>query len=614
MRVLVGFLAFAVCMHAVSAELKNTNVARHVDLTASGIVREKISVIFSDSAQSVSTYDIAIPWKLASNLSSLSVVERRDRKVESGVPLQVGELAKHTTEFKLYRVQLPSALPAGEKSSLDISITYIQAVKPYPHVVGQTDPQYLLYEENAYLNTIYATEKQKTTVRLPTSTLVSDIEAPKPHSRSGTTITFGPYQDIDKNSKSLLSVHYEDNGAILVAKTLHRQLEISHLGSNLAVMESYDLHHRGALLRGSAFSRIDHQFSTFRHGQTNIVKDIKVLLPGNISNVFYRDDIGNVSTSNLRNGKFSSLLHIRPRYPLFGGWKYAWHHTYDVPLGDFLKTDASGQNFQFSIPFVGSIKNISIEEAHLSVALPDGASNVKVFAPFKPDQEFIETYYTNLDTLGRPRVNIVKKNVADEHAGFIRITYYYPNHLLYRKFFVVSSIIFGFLLMGMVIARLDLSLVKPTELVLLERKQKEAQRVLRLVEKLDATFKTFVADFDSFKSTKDFDKLKKDSKASQVTLGEIMQQLQYSYKRSQIFDNDFADLVESLHGEYKKKIETSQKLQEAVTEFLRDARDGVDEKRTIAVQGVIAEAEATLNLAKFNIPKFLQSIKSDAKL
>lgn len=37
--------------------------------------------------------------------------------------------------------------------------------------------------------------------------------------------------------------------------------------------------------------------------------------------MYFRDEIGNISTSHARFGLANTEVELRPRYPLFGGWK-----------------------------------------------------------------------------------------------------------------------------------------------------------------------------------------------------------------------------------------------------------------------------------------------------
>ena len=64
---------------------------------------------------------------------------------------------------------------------------------------------------------------------------------------------YGPYSNIAPLTEAELSIHAENNNPMLVVTRLERLLELSMWG-NIAVEETVDVAHRGALLKGS-FSR-----------------------------------------------------------------------------------------------------------------------------------------------------------------------------------------------------------------------------------------------------------------------------------------------------------------------------------------------------------------------
>ena len=119
---------------------------------------------------------------------------------------------------------------------------------------------------------------------------------------------------------NVLQVHYENNRPFLEITRLHRTLELSMWG-NIAVEETVDVRHVGAKLKGS-FSRLDFQRE---NSGVSAVKSFKTVLPASASGVYYRDDIGNISTSALRVLDDSVEVELRPRFPLFGGWKVQFH-------------------------------------------------------------------------------------------------------------------------------------------------------------------------------------------------------------------------------------------------------------------------------------------------
>ena len=71
------------------------------------------------------------------------------------------------------------------------------------------------------------------------------------------------------------------------------------------------------------------------------------------TDTYYRDDIGNISTSALRVLDDAVELEIRPRFPLFGGWKTHYLIGYNVPSYEYLFT--KGDNFVLNMRLLDHI-------------------------------------------------------------------------------------------------------------------------------------------------------------------------------------------------------------------------------------------------------------------
>lgn len=160
-----------------------------------------------------------------------------------------------------------------------------------------------------------------------------------------------------------MKIHFENNAPFLTISSIIRTIEVSHWG-NIAVEETIDLRHTGAVLKGP-FSRYDYQ----RQSDSGIssVKSFKVdgvkwkvmssdlflesleffayvhilflfqtILPASAQDVYYRDEIGNISTSHLQVLDDSVEVEIRPRFPLFGGWKTHYIIGYNLPSYEYL--------------------------------------------------------------------------------------------------------------------------------------------------------------------------------------------------------------------------------------------------------------------------------------
>ena len=95
----------------------------------------------------------------------------------------------------------------------------------------------------------------------------------------------------------------QNNYAFATATKVLREIEVSHWG-NVAIEELVDLVHTGAKLDGT-FSRLDHKLTTrytqeFSGEGLPYFRSLKASLPAEAIGVYYRDIIGNISTSHVR--------------------------------------------------------------------------------------------------------------------------------------------------------------------------------------------------------------------------------------------------------------------------------------------------------------------------
>ena len=130
--------------------------------------------------------------------------------------------------------------------------------------------------------------------------------------------------------------------------------------------------------------------------------------------MYYRDEIGNISTSNLLNQDDSVEVELRPRFPLFGGWQTRYYLGYNLPAYQYLFN--KGSNFALKMRVVDHVfDDFVVDNLVLKVVLPEGASNIKFVAPFEVEEGARENHKTYLDTTGRPVVVIKKKNLVENH-------------------------------------------------------------------------------------------------------------------------------------------------------------------------------------------------------
>ncbi|RIB10885.1 Ribophorin I [Gigaspora rosea] len=433
---------------------RNTNMVRTIDLS-SYVVRESIAIASQNvHTEPVGEYYFPIPDGLSEHLAYIEVKEKKTDKVFE-VEKVVSDSVNQTQYYKIY---FDHRIDPQEKVLFIVKTAYIHELTPYPFEIAQTGRQNLIYRGNIYGNSAYYTEKQKTNVKLPTFNIIGYTQKPGSVSRSGNIITYGSFSNQEPGAFDELSIHYEFQQAILTVKGLRRDLEISHWGGNLAVEEHFNLTHDGAKLKGQ-FSRLEYQQTQYIHHETTMARDFSINLPAHASDVYYRDEIGNVSTSRLRNERDAKVLEFRPRYPLFGGWNYTWYHGYNVPLGDFLRYHKSGR-YILNIPFVNPLHNAAFDHVQVRIILPEGASNVKVETPFPINKETHGVHKTYFDSKGRYLVVLDKFNVVDDHSKHFQVSYEYNSLELLRKPLVATTFFLCGFLLNMIFSRMEFTIGK----------------------------------------------------------------------------------------------------------------------------------------------------------
>ena len=250
------------------------------------------------------------------------------------------KLKKQQQEVAVYKITLPHSLPSAESITIVVETTFTHAIVPHPTEITQMEKQLVQFIGNAYFYTPYRCKTQSSDFILPSQTNVESYTRISPVSSSGGKISYGPYTDMEPLSYARVTLHFENNGPFLTVVSLLRVIQVSHWGM-LQVEEYLHIRHTGmsslssssssiisllyfstssflssfsilpgALLKGS-FSRYDYQ----RNPNSGIssIKSFTTVLPAGAQDVYYRDEIGNISTSHLREDEDYNELIIRPR-------------------------------------------------------------------------------------------------------------------------------------------------------------------------------------------------------------------------------------------------------------------------------------------------------------
>ncbi|KAI0638058.1 oligosaccharyl transferase alpha subunit [Trametes polyzona] len=379
----------------------------------------------------------------------------------------------------LYTVELPKALDTNGTANLVVETVQTHATYAWPQEAAQKDPQSLKYNAELFVLSPYKTAVQRTKIRSPSPTVHSFSEPENVEfttdavvTKSGATITYGPFyeippsasQDFVDTKQKQISVHYTYDLPVLEVKSLKRAVEISHWGANLNVDNTMVFHNAGPRLKGH-FSRLEYQTQNyFGRPAPHMLPGINLLLPAGIHSAYYYDLVGNVSTSHLRtvpsvpkgsNANSFSLFELRPRYPVMGGWNYSFTIGWDSPLEDYAGYDKTTGNYVVGVPLITIIPTAVIDEAEISIVLPEGATDIDYFAPYPALSEQITKHITYLDTIGRPKITLKYKELTDKHTGTIYVTYKVPFRAHLQKPLAVATAFLGLFAVALTWKRVD---------------------------------------------------------------------------------------------------------------------------------------------------------------
>ncbi|KAL8559205.1 hypothetical protein ACOMHN_048452 [Nucella lapillus] len=522
-------------------------VERKVDI-ASHLVKVYTTITVENKGSSaVRSFLYVVDPSLKTKLSFIGAVtkENKDDKLEV-VPTTVsGQSGK---EF--YRVTLPSSLGAGKSVTVDVEAVFTQSLTPYPSQITQAEKQFVVFEGNLYFYSPYKTVSQKTSVATSSASLESYTKT-KPVSVSENVVSYGPFEDKAAFSEAPLKVHEENNSPFLTVTDLERVIEVSHWG-NIAVEEHVDIQHTGAALKGP-FSRFDYQRN--QDGVSSI-KSFKTSLPASARDVYYRDEIGNISTSHMRELDDAVDLELRPRFPLFGGWKTRYFLGYNVPSYEYLYN--KGDNYALKMRFIDHLyDDMVVEDAVVKVILPEGSKNVEVRAPFEVKRESNKLHYTYLDTTGRPVVVLSKSRLVEQHIQDFEVHYTFTRMQLLQEPFLVVGAFYLLFLAVIVYVRLDFSITK-------DEAKESRMRVASLVEEVQSTqdrrsalYQSYDDAINRFKASKDLNAFVASRKKVDADYRHLTTQIHSLQQQLKAEGADIAEKVSELQrldGQYKDQI------------------------------------------------------------
>jgi oligosaccharyltransferase complex subunit alpha (ribophorin I) len=164
-------------------------------------------------------------------------------------------------------------------------------------------------------------------------------------------------------------LHFINRAPLIEINDLVREIEVSHWG-NVAVEETFELRNAGAELN-QGFSRIN-----YMHGQTgNSFNEFTQILPKDATDVYYRDVIGNISSSHVsmtEDGEHVKF-EITPRFVLFGGWRITYYTGYNLDASNYISVENGKYVLSMDIGVVFE-EDVVVDDLEVRVILPEGAT------------------------------------------------------------------------------------------------------------------------------------------------------------------------------------------------------------------------------------------------
>lgn len=434
----------------INTNLVNKNVERLIDLS-SQLVKITTSITIENAGKdSVLNYVIALEPGTAGNLSYISAKD----SVKDELKLSSVKVASSKND-NFINLQLKQPLDSGRTTVVTLEYVFANSLVPYPSSIAQKERQLVRYFGSHYFYSPYVTKKESTTVALKAKS-VENYTKLQPVTQSDSSIVYGPYNNIPPLSLDPMIIHYENNAPFLTVSRLERLIEISHWG-NIAVEENIEIEHSGAKLKGS-FSRYDYQRDS--NSNPHSIKSYKTVLPAAAHSIYYRDSNGNISTSQVRFRKDWIELELRPRFPLFGGWRSSYTLGYSVPSYQYLFKKSSSQYVLRMRLLDHVFDDMHVKELETVVVLPVGVSNIKINAPYEVERFPDSVTYKYLDTIGRVVIRLRKTNLVEQHIQDLEITYDWQPLLLFHEPILLSVALYIIFIIVIVYVRLDFSIHK----------------------------------------------------------------------------------------------------------------------------------------------------------
>lgn len=412
-----------------------------INLESSRVVEDIALRVKNDQSTAESSVTICLPAALQNGTAVLEVKQKLDDigglKLLQGngewrSPESTGDKpSKHEIRCSDFQLNQPLT-KKGAMAEITVKAVFLGVLHPRPATIKQGEDQRFVHVDSAHIISPYLVLKDSTTVKLP-DTLESH-DAPSPASLNGKTLVLGPYEKVAPMTDKSLTIHYLNTRPFLQAPSVVREIGISHWG-NVYVEERYHLQHIGPRMVGE-WSR--YRVMTDRAASKGAASQGIAVLPPDARWIYFRDDIGNISSSVVRRSLTDVQVALVPRFPLVGGWETQFKFGYSLPLGSIVQRDSQvSGSFVLQTSINPSLQDIAADVIEMRIVLPEGATDYSVAYDI-PATVTYEKQVTYFDLTGRTVIVLRVQRAVPEILPKLVVTYKYSTLALLQKPILLS--------------------------------------------------------------------------------------------------------------------------------------------------------------------------------
>ncbi|CAR26458.1 ZYRO0B10186p [Zygosaccharomyces rouxii] len=387
-----------------------------------------------------SEYFLALPKSTFDHLSIFSV-QLKDKQVfiDSGFIEQTTQL-EDGSEVAYGIIQFPTPIEPNEDVVFNINMSYNVGGVPFPEHIALTDEQHLLLSTTRYPLSAYETKRG--TTEFFGSDDFQEFHPAKGYELEkrapGLIGTWDNIRAFDKGPE--LQVLYSHNVPMKQVVNLQRDVWVSHWAGTIQFEEYYELLNSGARLN-KGFSRLEHMLDQQNMKLSHYCGVLEMNLPEDSSEHYFTDKVGMVTTFRI----LGDNIYLKPRYPIFGGWKYNFTTGWTNPLTNFLRVSEGGDHsYIISVPLLNGPEDTIYDDVTLSLYLPEGAKveTIGSATPSINTDVTAQKSYLDLNN-GHVKVTLNFKNLIDQvGTGELLVKYTYDHETAYKKPLNVAIYIF----------------------------------------------------------------------------------------------------------------------------------------------------------------------------